>query len=267
VAEQPGPGVSFLQGWAIQRRVIHAVMMREVRTRFGRNRLGYLWALAEPVFWVATFAAVRHYMGAKPPAGMDMLSFLATGIVTFIMFRSTLTHSMASITGNRPLLFYPQVRPLDIAFARGLLEGATLAIVFVLLLAGNGLYQGDLWVDNAMHVVAGLLMAWLLGVGLGLFFMGLSVYSAAIEQIVPILMRPMLFVSGVFYTAEELSEDLREALLYNPIFHAVELVRHGWFREFDSAHIDLPYVFAWILLFGYFGLLFERFARRRLELT
>lgn len=259
--------MSLLQGWGIQRRVIHAVMMREVRTRFGRNRLGYLWAFVEPIFWVVTFAAVRYMMGARPPAGMDMLSFLATGVITFILFRTTVNHSMASILGNRPLLFYPQVRPLDIALARSLLEGATLAAVFVVLLSANGLYQGQLRIDDALSVIAGLLLAWLLGVGLGLFCMGLSVYSAAVERIVPIVMRPMLFISGVFFTASELPDDLRAVLLYNPVLHAVELVRDGWFREFHSDHFDLAYVIGWILLFGYLGLLLERFARRRVELT
>jgi len=259
--------MSVLQGWEIQRRVIHAVMMREVRTRFGRNRLGYLWAFAEPLFWVVTFAGVRYFMGARPPAGMDMLSFLATGIITFILFRTTTTHSVSAILGNRPLLFYPQVRPLDIVLGRGLLEGATLVGVFVVLLVANGLYQGELRVDNLVHVIGGLLLAWLLGLGLGLFCMGLSVYSATVDRVIPILMRPMLFISGIFFTASELPGDIREILLYNPVLHAIELVRDGWFHEFHSDYFDPAYVLGWILLLGYLGLLIERFARRRMELT
>jgi capsular polysaccharide transport system permease protein len=259
--------MSLLRGWVIQRRVVHALMMREVRTRFGRNRLGYLWAFAEPLFWVATFAGVRILMGASPPAGMDMVSFLATGIITFILFRTTVNHCMASILGNKPLLFYPQVRPLDIALARSLLEGATLVAVFVGILFANGLYQGELYVDNAVGVIGALLLTWLLGVGMGLFFMGLSVYSAAIERIVPLLMRPLFFISGLFFTADELPADLREILLYNPVLHTIEMVRDGWFREFHSGYFEVGYVVGWILLFGYLGLLLERFARRRMELT
>ncbi len=242
-------------------------MMREVRTRFGRNHAGYLWVLAEPVFWIATFAGIRYAMGAKPPSGMDMISFLVTGITVFILFRSTLTHSMASIVGNRPLLYYPQVRPLDIALARSLLEAAALVIVFVVLLVVNGLYRGELRVDNILQVSSGLLLAWLLGSGLGLFFMGLNVYSPAVERIVPIVMRPMLFLSGVFFTVGELPQELARILLFNPVLHVVELVRDGWFREFHSDYVNLGYVLAWIFVFGYLGLLFERYSRRRAEFT
>lgn len=262
-----GPGMSLLQGWEVQRRVIHAVMMREVRTRFGRNRLGYLWAFVEPTFWVITFAGIRYLMGADAPAGMDMVSFLATGIITYILFRSTVSHCMASINGNRPLLFYPQVRPLDIALARSLLEGATLSAVFFVLLSANGLYRAELHVDSAAHVVVALLLTWLLGVGLGLFFMGLSVYSAAVERLVPILLRPLFFISGTFFTVDELPTEVRDVLLYNPVLHTVEMVRDNWFHGFQSDYYAVDYVLGWILLFGYLGLLLERFARRRLELS
>jgi capsular polysaccharide transport system permease protein len=34
-------------------RVIHALIIRETRTRFGDSRLGYGWALIEPVLHIA----------------------------------------------------------------------------------------------------------------------------------------------------------------------------------------------------------------------
>jgi capsular polysaccharide transport system permease protein len=198
---------------------------------------------------------------------MDMLAFFATGIITFILFRSTLTHCLASIVGNRPLLFYPQVRPLDIALARALLEGATVSTVFVGLLLGNALLQGELHVDSPLLVLAGLGAAWLIGVGAGMCLMGLSVYFPTTERLVPLLMRPMFFVSGLFFTANDLPTQLRNYLLYNPLLHAVELVRDGWFVEYQAHYFDASYLLGWVLVLGYLGLLLERFARRRMELT
>lgn len=259
--------MSFTKGSAIQRRVVHAVMLREVRTRFGRNQLGYLWAFAEPLFWVLTFSGIHIAMGSMPPDGMDMIPFFATGIITFILFRSTVTHCMASIVGNRSLLFYPQVRPLDIALGRAFLEAATLVTVFVGLLAGNALLQGELQIDSPFRVLAGLTLAWLLGVGLGMFLMGLGLFFPATERLVPILLRPLFLISGLFFTANDLPTEVRELLLYNPVMHTIELVRDGWFREYQAHYLDVPYLLAWILVLGYLGLLFERFARRRMELT
>ena len=41
----PSPLGELLQGLAVLRRVIVAIVLREVRTRFGQYHLGYLWAV------------------------------------------------------------------------------------------------------------------------------------------------------------------------------------------------------------------------------
>jgi capsular polysaccharide transport system permease protein len=259
--------MSLAAGLAIQRRVINAVILREVRTRFGRHQLGYIWAFAESLFWVLTFAGIHYAMGAHPPAGMDLLAFFATGIITFILFRSTLSRCQASIIGNRPLLFFPQVRPLDVATARAMLEAATLLAVFVGLLGANALWIGELSIDAPLRVLLGLGGAWLLGLGLGMCALGLSVYFPVTDQIVPILLRPLFFISGLFFTLNDLPGELRDYLVYNPVIHAVELVRDGWFVGYQANYVDLWYLGGWILFTVYAGLLLERFARRRVELT
>lgn len=257
----------LLRGLAIQKRVINAIILREVRTRFGRHRLGYLWAFAESLFWVLTFAGIYHFMGRTAPSGMDMFGFLATGIVTFVLFRSTAMRCQASILGNRPLLFFPQVRPVDIVLARSALEAVTVLTVFVGLLSANALLVGYLDPANLLAVVTGLAAAWLLGLGLGTSLMGLSVFFPITDQLVPIVMRPMFILSGLFFAANELPPEVRDILLYNPVLHAVETVRGGWFVGYDARHVDGFYLGCWILGLLYFGLLLERFARRRLELT
>ena len=56
-------------------------------------------------------------------------------------------------------------------------------------------------------------------------------------------------------------------LLYNPVVHAIELVRDGWFPGYQSRHINPWYPAMWILVLLFFGLSLERVARRRLQLT
>ena len=58
----------------VQWRVIHALLMRELITRFGRDNLGVLWLVAEPMVFtlgVATlwaFSGLRHGYGISPVA-------------------------------------------------------------------------------------------------------------------------------------------------------------------------------------------------------
>ena len=54
----PGRRTSFLHSLAIQLRVIRALLMREVITRFGRHNLGVLWLVAEPMIFTLGVAAL-----------------------------------------------------------------------------------------------------------------------------------------------------------------------------------------------------------------
>jgi capsular polysaccharide transport system permease protein len=40
---------SFWRGLSIQRRVVHALIIREIYSRFGRESLGFAWIVAEPL--------------------------------------------------------------------------------------------------------------------------------------------------------------------------------------------------------------------------
>jgi capsular polysaccharide transport system permease protein len=256
-----------MRGLLIQLQVIHALLLREVKTRFGKHHLGYGWALLEPVLWIATFLALYHVMGRAAPPGMSVLAFLVTGIVPFGLFRNASQQTLSAIAGNKGLLFYPQVRPLDLVFSRGLLETVTQFVVFILLMGGAALVDGKLRIDSVLVTLLGLSLAAGLGVSLGLVLCGLSVLSPAVERIHAPLLRPLFWVSAIFYSVEATPQPLRNVILYNPVAHAIELVRDGWFEGYQARYISAWYPASWVLVLLFFGLSLERVARRRLELT
>ncbi|MGC4063649.1 MAG: hypothetical protein QM784_03185 [Polyangiaceae bacterium] len=131
----------MLRGSMVQLQVVYALILRETRTRFGTHRLGYVWALCEPVIFIATFAAMYLVIGRLVPWGLDVVPFLTTGFVPFGLFRESANRSLNAISSNRGLLFYPQVRPLDLVLARVILEFATHFIVFCLIMGTLCIYE------------------------------------------------------------------------------------------------------------------------------
>src|SRR4051812_19330672 len=104
--------MSLARGAMVQLQVVHALVMRETRTRFGAQQLGYLWALLEPLLWISTFLIAYSVMHRKVPFGMDALGFLATGVLPYQVFANNVGKIGEAINGNRGLLFYPHVKPL-----------------------------------------------------------------------------------------------------------------------------------------------------------
>jgi capsular polysaccharide transport system permease protein len=257
----------LLRGLVVQGEVIHAIILRETRTRFGAYRLGYLWALLEPILVILTFWGLFEVAGREAPWGMDLFSFIATGMIPYTLFTNSANRIAEAINGNKALLNYPQVLPIDLAIARGLLEAATHATVFIVLMGVHALWTRQLHIDSPLLVIAGFAMASLLGSTLGLVFCGLGQWASSVDQARGPLLRPMFWLSGIFYTTAQLPEQARDAMLWNPVLHVTEIVRDGWFASYQSADADPVYVLRWILGLGLAGLLLERWVRRRIELT
>ncbi len=260
--------MSLARGALVQLQVIHALVLRETRTRFGAHQLGYLWAVLEPLMWVGTFGAMYAFAHRKLPNDMGIVGFLGTGIVTFSLFQNAATRAGEAINANRALLFYPQVHPLDLILARGALELSTFGAVFLVIMGGEAMFLRELpQVDDPLAVILGLVMAGLLGSSLGLVLCMLGEIFGVVQRLRGPVMRPLFWISGLFFTLEDTPDEARQYLLYNPMLHVIELVRDGWFASYRSEAVDPTYVLRWILGLLFFGLVLERVVRRKIELS
>lgn len=255
-----------MRGALTQLQVVHALLLRETKTRFGVNRLGYLWALIEPAIMVCMFAAFYSSYGHMTTPGTNVVAFISAGILPFSLFRDTSAKCMLAISANAGLLFYPQVRPLDLVIARGILEFVTCVVVMGLVFGGVMLWTGDTNFVSILETLGGLALTAALGASFGLLCCGITVYSSNVEVMIPTLLRPLMWFSAVFHSVDSLPTGYRNVMLYNPLVHAIEMVRDGWFPGYNARSIDPWYPMLWILIMSFLGLTLERAARRRMEL-
>lgn len=259
--------MSFSRALWVELQVLHGLVLRETRTRFGAHQLGYLWALLEPILWIGTLYSLFEFGQRSPPSGMTMVGFLATGLVPYQLFRDSTGKVQAAINANKGLLYYPQVRPLDLMLSRALLEGATALSVFTVLLGGEALVLGRLEFDDALTVLLGLALAASLGGSLGGVLCALGTFSNAVERFSGPILRPLFWISAVFFTANDLPPQVRDIFLYNPVLHVVEIVRDGWFSGYSANYATALYPLTWIFVLTFFALALERVARRRIEVS
>src|SRR6202789_1171942 len=98
---------SFFQSLAIQFRVLHALMMREVITRYGRDNLGVLWLVGEPMIF--TLGVATLWSAAKLThggTGIPIVAFAVTGYSSVLMWRNGTSHCIGGIDANTHLLFH-----------------------------------------------------------------------------------------------------------------------------------------------------------------
>lgn len=246
-----------------QFRVIIALALREVHTLYGGRSLGYLWAIFRTAFGVAVFWAIRHFAHAAAPHGMTILTYLVSGFGIWNIISQTLNKCMAAVDGNRALLTFPQVTPLDIMLARCLVVTSTQIVSMSIILGCGVLFGYTLQITNIALLIYTVFFAAFLGLGLGATLGSLAFYMPALHQIVPMLMRILFFASGVFYSVSTFSHRVGDFLMLNPIMQLIELTRTSLSSSYISPYADIWYVTQVTLTLLFLGMLLERYVRRK----
>lgn len=249
----------------VQSRVVHAFILRETRTRFGRSRLGYFWALFEPMAYILTFVGIFTVLERGAPIDVDISMFFFTAIIPWLLFSRMVSSVSGAVDANQQLLSYPHVKTLDVVVARMILEFSTLMLVSLIYLSG-GYYLGYFTgIESVLLVMLPLFVVTLLGVGLGLVFGAIKYYMSAITNIQSVFLRILFFASGKFFVADSLPPALRDWLWYNPLLHITEWVRSSFFSSFESRFYDWTYPVKFALVVLFLGLASERVTRYKLR--
>jgi capsular polysaccharide transport system permease protein len=246
-------------------RVVYALMLRETKTRYGRLQIGYLWAFLEPIMIVAVLGLIFTYMRMRHSMGLPLIQFLMTGYISFMLFRDVLLQTMLAIRPNLQLLYFPQVQLFDLGAARALLELSTFLIVFPILTLLIAFTEVEVVaaVDDPLRMLLAtcMIVAFAYGVGTGLG--ALMPLFPSLQVLVPTTyIRPMFFLSGVFFTIEMIPENVRPYALLNPMMQLIELMRSAYFPQYESEYVDYPYLIGIILTTVLIGLLMQRALRR-----
>lgn len=232
----------FLKSVAIQRRVVHALLMREVLTRYGRHNIGFLWLFVEPMIFTlgvaAIWTATRNVHGSSLP----IIAFAITGYSSVLLWRNMPGRCLMAINPNLSLMYHRQVRVIDIFLARILLEGIGATISFVVLCLFFTFIGSMSLPEDVLMVVGGWLMLAWFGASLALLLGALSESWEAIDKIwhpVSYLLFPL---SGAAFTVDALPKVAQDIILILPMVHGVEFLREGYFGAAFHAHYDMTYM-------------------------
>jgi len=238
-------------------------MERERKTRFSGGKLGYLWAYITPVVWIALIVALFWGLQRTPPIHVRTEIFIATGILPYLVFRQTVTALSRTLTASRYLRYLRPVSNNDIMLATMMLEAFNMLTSMALIFGGVTLIFGSLPPESLPGVVFSLALAWGMGCGVGRFVAAAGLLSDTFARAVPLLLRPLFWLSGIFYTATDLSQEVQDLLWYSPFLHITELVRQSYFLGYSSPIASVWYPIAVAAAFFLASVPLEVFATRR----
>jgi capsular polysaccharide transport system permease protein len=256
---------SFFRSLAIQRRVMHALMMREVITRFGRDNLGVLWLIGEPMIFTLGVTALWTFGGMNHGSSLPIAAFAITGYSSVLMWRNSVGRSVGALQVNFNLLYHRNVQVLDVFLTRILLEMAGATMSFIVLSAifiAAGMIEPP--IDLLQVIFGWLMLAWF-GISLSLVVGAGTTYSELVEKFWHPTSYLLFPLSGAAFMVDWLPKSAQDIVLLLPMVHGVEMIREGYFGNVVRTHYDSGYMAMCSLILTFFGLYLVRDAGKRAQ--
>lgn len=230
-----------IRSFLLQFTVIRALMMREIHTRYGRENIGFLWVIGEPILFCGGVAVLWTALRPVHEHGLPVTAIVVTGYVPLTMWRHCIGRAVKAYEANGSLLFHRQVTPIDIITARSVLEIAGTLMAGLIVMLGaiiTGFMDppvdiGLIYVGLAYHAAFCYACALLIA--------SLSERSEIVEKFITVVSYLSIPFSGAFIMVDWVPSQFRYALLWSPSVHNLEIIREGQFGPGVHAHYDLYY--------------------------
>jgi len=249
---------------AVQLRIIRALVLRDMRARFGAGFVSYVVAIGIPLIHLLGLMVVPLIADQIAPIGTDYGLFAATGVLPYILCLYPARMTMLCLVDSGPLLSFPAVKPLDVIWARALLEtvmAVTVTLIFIFCLR---LADIEVMPHDAAQATAAILSTIYLGLGMG--FVGAILFKLfrawMFGQLLIVIV--MYLTSSAFVLPRMLPPEVREVIWFNPLLHSVEWLRLAYYEGYGEDLLSRTYLLGFATVLFALGMLFERLLRGRL---
>lgn len=220
----------WICGFMQFRNLLKQLVIRDLKIKYRRSFLGYLWSVLNPLLIMLVMTVVFSTMFKRNIENFPV--YLLTGQVMFNFMTNSTNQGMNSILGSATLLKKTYVPKYIFTLAK-----VTSCLVdFVLSLGALLLVMVVTGVQPTIYILLApiiLLQLYIFCIGLGLFLAQATVFFRDIQYIYSVITTAWLYFTPIFYPIEALPEKLIPFIkICNPMYCYISLFRgvvlYGW---------------------------------------
>jgi ABC-type polysaccharide/polyol phosphate export permease/GT2 family glycosyltransferase len=204
----------FLELWRY-RELIWMLAIRDLKVKYKRSWLGFIWTLLNPLITVGVLIAIFSYVVRIPIK--NYWAFLISGYFVFNFFSMSVNGGVQSALGNAYLsrsAYFPQeILVISSALARFIEFLGELSVVVVVLV----IFHHKSIPGSFVMLFPLLPLLFIFTIGITFPLVTLAIYFSDAIQIIPLLTFVLFYLSPVFYNIELIPENFRNFYYLNPM--------------------------------------------------
>jgi ABC-2 type transport system permease protein len=204
------------------RDLIFTLVGRELKVRYRRSAIGFLWTMLQPLLTMLVlmlvFSALFRFNIDNYPV------YALAGIMFWNFFQQSIVSSMNSLKGNAQLL---QKLPVPkAAFPLAMVISGVFNLLFALVpLLAIMLATGHPIRPALLFLPVAILVAATFTLGAGLLLSPLAVFFSDVVELVGVVLMLLMYMTPIFYPMAIVPERLRWVIRFNPVRSVMEVFR------------------------------------------
>ncbi|MGF1774973.1 ABC transporter permease [Vibrio wakamikoensis] len=233
--------------------VIFAIFLREIKSKFN-DKLGIAWSVISPVSFIFLLSFIRGKMDGGNTHGIPTFFFMVYGMILVQFLLGMIETVSTSIKKNKPLYAFRQVQPISSVIAIAGFEFLVKVFVILTIAVLCLFLKMETQIDDPIEVMFIVVRVWLIATSLGLISALASCYVPELDKLRSLAMRPIFFISGIFFSLQDIPREYWHYLDWNPLLHAVELMRYAAYPAYGSEGVSYFYLDIVTIVLVFFSL-------------
>lgn len=204
------------------RNLISELVSRDIKKKYRRSVLGYLWSMLNPLLTMLITAMVFSNLFRFQIDNFAL--YLLTGQLIFTFYAEATGFAMGSILENGALIKKVYVPKYLFPISRVSSSAVNLLFSLPAMLAIM-LYTGHELTFNLIFCLIPLILLYFFCIGVGLFIAALAVYFRDMFHLYGVVITMLNYATPIFYPVNIIPDEYRFLIDYNPLYYYLAAFR------------------------------------------
>ena len=231
--------------WSVYRPLLNELVSRDIKLRYRRSVLGYLWSLLNPllmmIIMTTVFSLILRFNVENYPL------YVISGSTIFTFFNEACGASMNSIIFNGALLkkvYVPKyIFPLSSVVSSFVTMLFSCAAIFIVMLFTRATFHWTL-----LLIPIPLLCIFLFSLGFGFLLSSTTVYFRDMQHLWGVITTGWMYLTPIFWPSNTVPADFQWLIQINPMYHFIDFFRDLLINGTVPPVMSFVAVFGWALV-------------------